>query len=303
MSNNNDDNDDDDDDRPSVKFFFHQSIGGGSPLNGFTTSSMPSSPMNNNNNNVNVNNSPNSSQTNQLFRMAALTMMSKLFSALRSQGNFRNFSFATFFQNVCLFINSAMTPPSPKIMMMMENIPKMATGSADIDHSNDNHEIDLDDDDDDDMDGDNDRTTTETISVPILLGQKSRQSSLSSNSIQDDSSDSDQTIRTTIMYGRPSPPSSLSLPISPPLMMMGPRYYPTSPQNQQSPTITNPLAAIIQAIASQTRNQPNYNRQLESQPINTAAAEQPQRLILLITHRSMPNVEPSSREESSPTIM
>ncbi|OTF74041.1 hypothetical protein BLA29_004585, partial [Euroglyphus maynei] len=47
---------------PGVKFFYHQSISG-SPLNGFTSSSM------------NNQNDPNSSQANQLIRMAALTMM------------------------------------------------------------------------------------------------------------------------------------------------------------------------------------------------------------------------------------
>lgn len=68
---------DDDGPTPGVKFFYHQSSIGGSPLNGFTSSSSPS---------MNNGNDPSSSQANQLIRMAALTMMSKLFSALRSQG-------------------------------------------------------------------------------------------------------------------------------------------------------------------------------------------------------------------------
>lgn len=156
----------------------------------------------------------------------------------------------------------------------------------------DNHEIDLDDEDDEQEIGHDDRT--ETISVPILIGQKPRNIIESAVQQQSDSStEQHPTIRTTIMYGRPLGPLPLHY------QMMAREAQSLAPQPEieppsPAPLLQNPLATILQAIiASRLAQQQAEYRRIETTP----SESQPQRLILLITHRGSTNEASTPREE------
>lgn len=146
----------------------------------------------------------------------------------------------------------------------------------------DNHEIDLDDDDDD---NDNDERNNEAISVPIIIGNKPKTNMESGNYPYGDEQQSG--IRTTIMYGRPSVSMAQT-------SMSGARYFPQGPQS--------PISAMLAAAAAAANRQATYRR-LEMAPASSESQQQPQRLILLITHREpvQQRVQFVSREEQPST--
>ncbi|KAI2798418.1 hypothetical protein BLOT_012699 [Blomia tropicalis] len=185
-------------------------------------------------------------QTNQLLRMAALSMMSKLFSALRNQ---------------------------------VDTNSKFDLGR--LEPSNSQPELDLDDDDDDSntIDEPNgERGTESAMPVPIIIAQRPRMIDPYGYGSNDNEqpTPSSSPIRSAVMYGRPAMGSPQSLVRSNAMSSM------------------SPLGAIISAAIRQQQlmmNSPNGRRTIDSAP------SQPQRLILLITHR--PTGEPQPQQSSS----
>lgn len=213
-------------------------------------------------------NGPNS-QTNQLLRMAALSMMSKLFTALRNQAVYSNPKMDSG-PSVSRFAASGMDHHHPH-------------------HAMDNgHDLDLDDDDDEnDIDSERGTGASEGLPVPFIIARPNRMASMDQGSFASPygyGNDQASPVRTSVMFGRPAP-SALSH--QGPIMMTQ-RFFASPSANSQSMGPMSPLAAILAAASARQRRMESQREQPE--PSNV----QPQRLILLISHRG-------GRDEMAPS--
>lgn len=195
-------------------------------------------------------------QSNQLLRLAALSMMSKLFSAIRSQSKFLAW-LASAEANFCSTVYSNSKLDSPKIAEL------------------ENHELDLDDDDDGE---DGDERNPETISVPIIIGAKPKSFDPSMTSGPYGDELPQPNMRTTIMYGRPS------MSVASQQQQQSPRFYPQSP--------LTPLSALLAAAAARNRRfepQPQEPQRLILLITQQREAAQPQQpRIQLVAREEQP---------------
>lgn len=267
------------------KFFFQSSSSGplGQSESSSSSSSSPGQPKPQ---------ETGSSQANQLLRMAALSMMSKLFTALRNQ---------------------AVYDSNTKMDSVTGRFGGAGGAPSSLDHTHhhhhhshslsalEGHDLDLDDDDEEnDIDSEKGGAAAEGLPVPFIIARPNRMSpldsSVSSSSYGYGNDGQSSPVRqTSVMFGRPSTAAAAHHHQGP--IMMTQRIFSSSSSDNSghsSNSEMSPLAAILAAAAARHRRMESMQQQQQQEQPQPS---QPQRLILLISHRPSSAPAASSRDE------